>query len=114
MDAAAVRRTLSVLVGFGLCLSGLGLIVPRFAEVYESVDIPPPSFTAHLLQWGHDFCMAPPLFVALAIGASLIIGRKGALGHALAWTGFLLFALFSIFALFLPLIGLTHGIGGIR
>lgn len=110
-----IRRSVSVLFGFGLCLAGLGWIVPVFAEVYSSVDMPLPAHTVHVLQWGQDFSMAPPLFIGLAILASWGIGRKGALAHALAWAGFLLFALFSIYALYLPIVvpGL-QGIGGDR
>lgn len=108
---AFVRRTFVVMLGFGICLLVLGEIVPKFKEVYESVDVPLPSMTSHLLRWSEDFLRFPPLFILMALVASVFIAAKGRTACGIAWAGFALFGGFAVVALFLPTMGTLQGIG---
>lgn len=68
------------LVCFALVGGALGGIVPRFAEVYESVDIPLPDSTRFLCSASAVFPYVSPLYVviaALARAVSRFLFRKG-------------------------------------
>ncbi len=110
IDAGPARSwpTLVLLLACVACHAvAFGVIVPRFTDVFESVDVPMPQLTILALSAARVFVAVWPLWTALLTAGAVWASRRPGVAALTVAASVVVWGLLVI-AVFLPLPGLLH------